>query len=329
MPFTGTSTANITASGSQPVLQNYLHNYFLKNYTTKNRFRQLGKAPISSVGYKTISRARMDRDLSTEADAVLTEGVPPSDTILPARLVTVTPIQYGKVSTISDVLIAMSKLDIVKETLANLADNAHRIIDSVIQNELLANMVNVRYAGGVASRAALTSNSVINIVDISVLRTFLSQKGAPTYDADKYLAIIDDNVAHDLRMATGTNTWVDVHKYTSFGIKNIYTGEIGSLHGVRFLTSNNLKTVDIVNTQEATVTVHMCYFMGKEAYGVASLQAFKTYYVPNNSSFSNPLAQGARVGWKCDFASVILNQEGIARLECASSSNVKFGTGVL
>jgi N4-gp56 family major capsid protein len=323
------TTGNITRSGSQPLLQNYLHNYFLKNYQAKTRFRQLGKAPVSSVGYRTISRARFDRDLSEPNDAILVEGVPPADTALQAGLITVLPIQYGKIATVTDVLMAMSKLDVVKETLNALADNAHRIIDKVIQNELLTNMVNVRYAGGVVSRAALTSSSTVNLTDISVISAFLSEKGAPEYDGNNYIGVIDNNVAHDLRTASGQNTWIDVHKYTSYGIKNVFSGEIGTLFGVRFIKSNNLLTVDITNAQGEDITVHMAYFMGKDAYGVANLQAFKTYYVPNTASFANPLAQGARVGWKCDFASVILNQEGIARLECVATQNFKFGTGVL
>ncbi|MDR0650246.1 MAG: hypothetical protein LBG59_02310 [Candidatus Peribacteria bacterium] len=180
-------TNNITAPASTNVLQNHLSDIFLDNYRTQNRFWQFGKAPESSKGYRTISWARSSIVNYEPADVLLVEGQVPTGTDGNIGLVTVLPIQYGDITKISDVLIEMSRLSIVEKRSRDLSEGAHRVIDKVIQNELLTNGINVRYGGSKTARNQLTADDKISLLDVSVMSTFLSEKGAPEFEGGNYV----------------------------------------------------------------------------------------------------------------------------------------------
>jgi hypothetical protein len=62
--------------------------------------------------------------------------------------------------------------------------------------------------------------------------TFLKKQKAPYFDGNKYVAVIHPSVTYDLRSHPD---WVEVHKYSE--ATEIFNGEIGELHGVRFVES--------------------------------------------------------------------------------------------
>lgn len=63
------------------------------------------------------------------------------------------------------------------------------------------------------------------------------------------------------------------------------------------------------------VRVHFAFIMGKEAVACVELNKMQAYLTPAVPSDSDPLVQRRKVGWKCDFKSVICNQDFLARLE--------------
>ncbi len=65
--------------------------------------------------------------------------------------------------------------------------------------------------------------------------TLLKKLKAPKIDG-KYIAIIHPSVAYDLR---SSEAWIEAHKYA--GLTELFTGEIGELHGVRFIETTEAK----------------------------------------------------------------------------------------
>ena len=59
--------------------------------------------------------------------------------------------------------------------------------------------------------------------------TQLKKMNAPTFDG-KYVCIIHPSVAFDLRQ---DEAWIAAHQYA--GATELFSGEIGELHGVRFV----------------------------------------------------------------------------------------------
>ena len=62
--------------------------------------------------------------------------------------------------------------------------------------------------------------------------TFLKKQKAPYFEGGKYVAVIHPSVSYDLRSHPD---WLEVHKYAA--TREIFEGEIGELHGVRFVES--------------------------------------------------------------------------------------------
>ena len=69
---------------------------------------------------------------------------------------------------------------------------------------------------------------------------------APTING-KYVAVIHPSVAYDLRQ---NSDWIDAHKYSA--TTEIFNGEIGELHGVRFLETTQAPVIKGDNLAGAT-----------------------------------------------------------------------------
>jgi hypothetical protein len=151
------TTGSITY-GSVPYLQNLMKRSFIRNLRASTRFWALGEANSESMtGYATFSRPRLMRLNKTVSDIELTEGVTPNSVDFKVVSVETSPTQYGMLGVITDRLEAMSLIDLIPRMGEEIADNMARCIDKAIQAELLADGVNVRYAGSATSVATLTS----------------------------------------------------------------------------------------------------------------------------------------------------------------------------
>jgi len=67
------------------------------------------------------------------------------------------------------------------------------------------------------------------------------------------------------------------------------------------------------------VTVHNVFIIGKGAYGITDLAKVERYTTPAGASDSDPLAQRRKTGWKAFFKTILLNQDFITKIECASA----------
>lgn len=304
-----TTRANINNSGQ--VLQIYLNKKVLENFEPLLRFHQLGEKPVWQDGYNTLAWTRVNKLTVSAATALLTESTTPTETSLTMDTITMTPNQYGIYVTLSDLLIDTAPIQIIANTAKVVGDNLARIVDSVIQTTLLNTVTNVIYAGDAANRAAIDASDTMTANVLAKSNAFLSTKAAPTYD-DSYVAVMHPNVIYDLQVQSGTGTFIDLVKYTS-AVTRAFMWEIGMLYGVRVIKSSYVQTI------ASTVTVYPTYVMGKGAYGVAELQAMRSYITPRTASDSDPLAQRVKVGSKIAFNSLVLQQDAIVRIESAAS----------
>ena len=135
---------------------------------------------------------------------------------------------------------------------------------------------------------------------------------APKFDG-KYICIIHPSVAFDLRQ---DEAWLAAHQYAA--ATELFNGEIGELHGVRFVETTEAK---IFEEGAGNCAVYACLFLGKGAYGVVDLsEGTEVIVKPRGSSgTADPLDQRSSVGWKGVHAAAILYDEYIVRVECGSS----------
>ena len=208
----------------------------------------------------------------------LTEGVTPDGEKYGVTDVRATVKQYGNYVTISDVL-DMAGLDKnITEVTEVLGEQAAETIDNIIKEEIFAGTT-VQYAGGVASRDAvagkLTGTEVMKAV-----RTLRANKAKPVADG-YYVAFIDPHCAYDLMKDP---LWQDVSKYSNK--ENIEKGEIGKLHGVRFIDNTN---------EFVAGNVHGTLIIGQDAYGIVDIlmHTIERYFNPSSRyDFSDAFAEG-------------------------------------
>jgi N4-gp56 family major capsid protein len=195
------------------------------------------KRPVSKNGGKTI----MFRKLAPLAKATdpLTEGVTPDGNSLNFTTIESTLKQYGDYITLSD----MVELTSVDSTLVDagkvLAVQAAETLDAITRDIITAGKV-VQYGAGKASRSELVAgqedgNDYLTVDMIKqAVRTLKRNKAKPINGS--YVAIVHPDVVYDL---TNDPKWEAVKTYAD--PKDWYAGEVGRIHGVRFVETFEAK----------------------------------------------------------------------------------------
>lgn len=292
-------------------LQTYLYKKVLPNFEPNLRFYDVWEKPMVQDGFGTVSWAKPSQLTVTAASATLTEWTPPSSVSFSYSTISVTPTQYWIVVQISDRLLKAAPTKILddagKEVWANLA----RIIDQVIQTEVMAG-TNVIYSWAVANRAALWASNVLASTDLRKAVVKLRWLNAPEVDGWDYLALTHPFSAWDLRWETN-GAWVEFSKYTT--PDKLFKWETGKIHGARLVETANIQTFT------STVTVYPTLVVWAGAYGITDFSSLETIYKPLGQWIAwDLLNQVASVGAKVDFAAKRLQEGAMVRIESAAGT---------
>ena len=173
----------------------------------------------------------------------LTEGVTPDGSGISVSYITKELAQYGDYTTVSDMLDLTAIDDVVLEITDRHGANMGLTLDTVTRNEIQqGNQVIYAPKIGtdgtkteVTSRAELDSSCKMTSELVAKAATHLKKMNAPTFDG-KYVCIIHPSVAFDLRQ---DEAWIAAHQYAA--ATELFSGEIGELHGVRFVETTEAK----------------------------------------------------------------------------------------
>ena len=248
----------------------------------------------------------------------LTEGVTPDGSGITVSYITKELAQYGDYTTVSDMLDLTAIDDVVLEITDRHGANMGLTLDTVTRNEILQGnqVIYAPHMDGteITSRSQLDGLCRLTSGLVAYAAMQLKKMNAPKIDG-KYICIIHPSVAFDLRMDPD---WLNAHQYAA--TTELFSGEIGELHGVRFVESTEAK---IWNEGKNGCAVYACLFLGKGAYGVVDLsEGTEVIVKPRGSSgTADPLDQRSTVGWKGIHAAAILYDEYMVRVECGSSSS--------
>ena len=173
----------------------------------------------------------------------LTEGVTPDGSGISVSYITKELAQYGDYTTVSDLLDLTAIDDVVLEITDRHGSNMGLTLDTVTRNEIQQGK-QVIYAPilgadgsqtPVLSRSKLTAQCKMTSELVAKAATQLKKMNAPTFDG-KYVCIIHPSVAFDLRQ---DEAWIAAHQYAA--ATELFSGEIGELHGVRFVETTEAK----------------------------------------------------------------------------------------
>lgn len=316
--FTTNMNVNTTDSGTesqathtlQPTMKTFYKTSLLQNARNEHYFNQFGmKQPLPKNNGKKVEWRKFD----TFAPALtpLTEGVTPDGNKLNMTRLEAEIHQYGDYTTVSDRLELEAVDPIIQAATEEHGAQAGDTLDIITRNEVVAG-TNVLYAGAKTSRGALTSSDKITATLVNQAVTFLKKMHAPTINGD-FIGIIHPSVAYDLRESDG---WMEVHKYAQPG--EIYNGEIGKLHGVRFVEDSMQK---VWKEGASNAAVYATTIMGKDAYGIIDPSAESLEVIvkqKGSAGTADPLDQRSTVGWKASHAAKMLYQERLIRIESGS-----------
>lgn len=272
------------------------------------------KKPIPKKNGGTINWRRFNS--LPAATTALTEGQKPGGATLSISTVTATVAQYGDYTLISDVLDLLGIDPVITETTALHGEQAGLTIDTIIR-DVVRQGTNVLRPNSRATIDAVIASDKLTSTEIKLAVKKLRRANVKPVEDGMYIGIIDPETALDLQ---GDSEWQDVSKYN--GGRAIMKGEIGCLHGVRFVETSNVYAAN--NAAQTPVKVHHTVIFGKDAYGISDLEgsAGKPKVIvkaAGSAGTEDPLDQVSSVGWKALFTTARLDENAIVRIEHAAT----------
>lgn len=316
--YTGAAT---TTDALSPTMKTFYDTELLENAREKLIFQQLGRKQALPAKHGKVVEWRKWNTLTGVEK--LKEAVIPEGKTLGMTSMTVPIDQYGMYVTISDQLELHAIDDAILGATEEIGASAGESYDKLVRAVLMTG-ANVMFAdiydadgkfqstpetrsaliAGKANVAHLTPKMVNKVV------TAMKKNKVPAYAGGKYLAVIHPSVAEDLRES---NAWIEAHKYAR--PEEIFNGEIGELHGVRFVESNLAPIV-----KDGDTAVYMTMFFGKDAFGVIDPEgAGMETIIKSKDEVGGPLNQFSTIGTKFSMAAKILYPERLLTLESLSS----------
>lgn len=242
--YTGAATPFDTSNTLTPGMKTFYNTALLENARSKYYFAQFGRRqPLPANNGMTVEW----RKWNTLPDAgALTEGVIPTGVKMGQTTLTSGITQHGMYTTLSDLVVLHQVDNVLLGATEELGESAGRTNDRLIRAVLMEG-TNVIYADTLDANGAYSAtptgrwgmtatNNRLTPDMVNQAVTFLKKQEAPQIDG-KYIAMIHPSVADDLR--TYRDLWTDLHKYAA--TTEIFNGEIGELHGVRFIETMNSK----------------------------------------------------------------------------------------
>lgn len=324
---TNVTTANSSGNDLSPEMKTFYDKNLIrltKPLLVHDQFGQ--KRPIPKNGGKTIEFRKFAP--LAKATTPLTEGVTPDGQKLDVSAITATVSQYGGYVALSDLLQLTAIDNIMVEATEALSSQAGRTLDTITR-DILAAGTNVQYAEGqvsgranlVGGSATAANNHYLTVKAVKMAVRTLKNQNTARISGD-FVGIIHPDVAFDF---TEDPEWKYPHQYVD--TKEIYSGEIGKIAGVRFVETTEAKKWINAGKNDSTPTsrdVYSTLILGANAYGVTELDGGGLQMIVKqlgSGGTADPLNQRATVGWKAAKTAEILVQQYMVRIETTSSNN--------
>lgn len=237
-----------TSAGMAPTMKTFYDTTLLKNAREKMVFSQLGmKQPMK--GNKVEFRKF---DTFAKALNPLQEGVIPTGQNFGMSKIEATTTQHGDYTAVSDRLELEAYDDVIFGATEEMGEAGGETYDILTRNILVAGN-NVSYCPKISgttkttvtSRKDIDTTALIDPEMIAKVVTQLKKNKAPYFSGNTYAMVIHPSQAFDLR---NSDEWKEFHKYAD--VAPIFSGEIGTMHGMRFIESNNVKVIKGANLTE-------------------------------------------------------------------------------
>ena len=335
--YTGVETPRTTTNSMSAELKAFYDTELLENARVEMFYEQFGKKQPLPKNHKGQVEWRK-WNVFPRADK-LVEGVIPAGKPFGMTAVTGSIDQYGIYTAITDKLELRAYDDVILGATEEMGASAAETQEALIRNALLAG-TNVLYCdnitlatGAVAGtpttpatmEASATVMSLLTPTMVNKAATLMKKNRVPTING-KYYAVIHPSVAYELRQSP---EWIESHKYAA--TQQIFNGEIGELHGVRFIENVFAPVLTTVGSGQSAVSyknkadgaTYATYFFGKDAFGIIDPEGGGLeMIIHDKDEIGGPLNQFSTIGYKLESnGATILYPERVLRvMSCTSFS---------
>ena len=332
---TGSVTGFDGGNTLTPELKAYYDTELLENTRTELFYAQFAKRQALPANHHGSVEWRKWNTF--ERAAKLTEGVIPTGQKFGVTTVTGTIDQYGTYTSITDKLELRAYDDVILGATEEMGASAAETQEKLIRDALLMG-TNVLYCdninlatgavestpnccngsgdGDVPMKAGSDIMSLLTPAMINKAVTIMKKNRVPRING-RYYAVVHPSVAHDLRECEG---WIEAHKYAS--PDELFNGEIGELHGVRFIENVFAPVLggDEYKNAEGTKT-YASYFFGKDSFGIIDPEGGALeMIIHDKGEIGGPLNQFSTIGYKFETnGATILYPERLLRVMSCSS----------
>jgi len=239
--YTGDTTNRTSANAMSGELKEFYDTELLENTRVELFYAQFGKKQRLPRNHKGTVEWRKWNTFPRAS--VLQEAVIPTGEKFGMTTITGSVDQYGMYTAISDKLELRAYDDVILGATEEMGASAAETQEALIRNALYAG-TNVLYcdkltlatgafAAAVTAEKGLTEDGTYgcrltpDMVNKAV--TIMKKNRVPRIN-NKYYAVVHPSVVYDLR---SSKEWIEYHQYAA--TEQIFNGEIGELHGVRFI----------------------------------------------------------------------------------------------
>ena len=238
--------------------------------------------------------------------------------------------QYGTYAAVSDKLELRAYDDVILGATEEMGASAAETQETLIRDGLLVN-TNVMYCDNITiatgevtgatptapagMEASTTILCLLTPDSVAKAVTIMKKNRVPTING-KYYAVIHPSVAYDLRKS---DAWIEAHKYSA--TSEIFNGEIGELHGCRFMENVFAPILSGDYKNKAGTVTYATYFFGKDGFGIIDPEGGALeMIVKDKSQIGGPLNQFSTIGYKFETNGVtMLYTERVLRVMSCSS----------
>ena len=238
------------------------------------------------------------------ATTPLNEYEDPDNVALTAPVkVTLTPYEYGNATVTSLRLREFSWSSIDPFQAELIARNMRDTVDKLVENVAYATTggvanggfgkFHVPSAGGIAANAAPASGNPGTLNSKALRRLVANFRGSNVmeFEGGDFVAMIHPDQAVDLREETDAAGWRIPHTYADNANTMIWTGEVGTYEGVKFIESPRVPT-----TGSGAAKVYKTLVLGKQGLAEGVVREFGSVVTPSLDKFGRLFGLGW-FGW--------------------------------
>ena len=327
--YEGTTTAFDAAHTMDGELKTFYDTELLENARVELFYAQFAKKQTLPKKHgKTVEW----RKWNTFAKATkLQEGVIPTGQKFGMSSKTGSIDQYGTYAAVTDILELRAYDDVILGATEEMGASAAETQETLIRDALLVNTNvlycdNINVADGVVEstptscaemEASGTVMSAFTPDMVAKAVTIMKKNRVPTING-KYYAVIHPSVAYDLRKS---KDWIEAHKYAK--PDEIYNGEIGEIHGCRFIENVFAPILDGEYANKAGGVTYANYMFGKDGFGIIDPEGGALeMIVKDKSQVGGPLNQFSTIGYKFETngATMLYTERVLRIMSCSSYS---------